>query len=152
MVALQDFPHASLLLPSVTASDSETPCVCAVPSDQPKSLAIDFCSQNLLLSSGIAFRSDCQMTGRGSNLDSNLNSAFWPTSCMALMLWNPWINCVEFEFFSGLLKMPKLRQGMSCFQPSCPRLPVRPAHAVLEHCPKSLVIDFAVKSWLKTFC
>ena len=24
---------------------------------------------------GLAFRSDCQMTGRGSNLDSNLNSA-----------------------------------------------------------------------------
>ena len=27
---------------------------------------------------------DCQMTGRSSNLDSNLNSATWPTSCKGL--------------------------------------------------------------------
>ena len=43
-----------------------------------------FCIQNLWLSSGIAWRSDCQMTGRGWNLDSNLTyAAWWPwhTSC-----------------------------------------------------------------------
>ena len=51
----------------------------------PKELGHWFCSQNLLLSSGIAFRSDCQMTGRGSNLDSNLNSAAWPTGCKGLI-------------------------------------------------------------------
>ena len=46
----------------------------------PKNSAIDFqCSQIIQLSSGIAFGSDCQMTGRGSNLESNLNSAAWPT-------------------------------------------------------------------------
>ena len=28
-----------------------------------------------------SLRRDCQMTGRGSNLDSNLNSAAWPISC-----------------------------------------------------------------------
>ena len=28
-----------------------------------------------------SLRRDCQITGRGSNLDSNLNSATWPTSC-----------------------------------------------------------------------
>ena len=37
-----------------------------------KSLAIDFAVK---LCSGIAFWSDCQMTSRDSNLDSNLNSA-----------------------------------------------------------------------------
>ena len=41
----------------------------------PKELCHWFCSQNLRLSSGIAFRSDCRMICRGSNLDSNLNSA-----------------------------------------------------------------------------
>ena len=42
-----------------------------------------FCSQNLMLqlSSGIAFVSDWQMTDRGLNLDSTLNSAAWPTCC-----------------------------------------------------------------------
>ena len=53
----------------------------AVPDRGPKSSAIDFCSQLYRLSSGRAFGSDCQMTGRGLNLDSNLNSAAWPTSC-----------------------------------------------------------------------
>ena len=41
-------------------------------------------SQNLLLSSGIAFGSDFQMTSKGWNLNLNLNSASWlswPTSC-----------------------------------------------------------------------
>ena len=40
---------------------------------RPQELGHWFCSQNLRLSSGIAFESDCQMTGRGSNLDSNSN-------------------------------------------------------------------------------
>ena len=40
-----------------------------------------FCPLNLRLPSGTAFESDCQMTGRGSNLDSNVKSASWPTSC-----------------------------------------------------------------------
>ena len=57
------FPHANLLLPAATAADSETPCVCARQSDQRK---ITFWN---------SLRRDCQMTGRGSNLDSNLNSA-----------------------------------------------------------------------------
>ena len=48
---------------------------------QPQELVHWFSSQNLRLSSGIAFGSDFQMTGRGSNLDSNLNSAAWPTGC-----------------------------------------------------------------------
>ena len=60
-------------------------CVCARPSDQPKlagarpkELDHWFCSQDLRLSSWIAFASDCQMTCRYSNLDSNVNSAAWP--------------------------------------------------------------------------
>ena len=64
-----------------------------------------FCSQSLQWFSGIAFDSDCQMTCRASALPSNLDSANWPTNCKGLfdVLWNPWINCVEFEFFLGLL-------------------------------------------------
>ena len=46
----------------------------------PQELGHWFCSQKWL-SSGIALKSDCQMTGRGSNLDSNLNSAPWPKGC-----------------------------------------------------------------------
>ena len=40
-----------------------------------------FWSKNLQLPSGIAFGSDCQMICRALNLDSNLNSAAWPTGC-----------------------------------------------------------------------
>ena len=47
----------------------------------PQELCHWFCSQSLLLSSGISFGIDCQMICRGSNLESNLNSAAWPTSC-----------------------------------------------------------------------
>ena len=49
----------------------------------PQELGPWFCSQNLWFSSGKAFWSDCQMTGRGSNLDStwNLNSCTWPRDC-----------------------------------------------------------------------
>ena len=42
---------------------------------------------------------DWQMTGRGSNLDSNLNSAAWPTNCKSFYsLGNHSINCVKFQF------------------------------------------------------
>ena len=41
----------------------------------PKMFSIDFCSQNLQLSFEIAVESNRQMTSRGLNLDSNLNSA-----------------------------------------------------------------------------
>ena len=47
----------------------------------PQELSHSFCSQNLQLSSGIAFGSDCQMASRGLNLDSNLKSAAWPKGC-----------------------------------------------------------------------
>ena len=40
---------------------------------QPQEPGYRLCSQNLRLSSRIFFGSDCQLTGRGSNLDSNLN-------------------------------------------------------------------------------
>ena len=48
---------------------------------QSQELGLGFSSQNLRLSSGTAFGSDGQITDRGSNFDSNLNSAAWPTSC-----------------------------------------------------------------------
>ena len=44
---------------------------------------------------------DCQTTGWGSNLDSNLN----------YHLRNHSINCVEFEFFLSPLLMPNLSQA-----------------------------------------
>ena len=46
----------------------------------PQELGHWFCSQKWL-SSGIALESGCQMTCRGSNLDSNLNPAAWPKGC-----------------------------------------------------------------------
>ena len=85
--AVACFHQASLSLPAATFLCLSSPIwpAQAVPERGPKSSANDdghwFCRQNLQLSSGIAFGSDCQMIGRGSNLDSNLNSAAWPTGC-----------------------------------------------------------------------
>ena len=64
-------------------------CVCASPSYQRKQsrradprawqlISITF--WNSLAEPSESLR-DCQRTCRGSNLDSNLNSAAWPTSC-----------------------------------------------------------------------
>ena len=47
----------------------------------PQELSHWLCTQILQSSSGITYRNDCQMTGRCSYLDSNLNSAAWPTIC-----------------------------------------------------------------------
>ena len=83
------FPQASLSRPAATAADSETPCVCARPSDphwhkQNRRAAPRAWLLTLPSKPSINFwnslRRDCQMTGRGSNMDSNLNSAAWPTS------------------------------------------------------------------------
>ena len=71
---LQDWAKRWALL--WTAIESETPSVCARPSYPscagalPQELCHWIRSQNLRSSSGIAFGSDCQMTSRGSNLDS----------------------------------------------------------------------------------
>ena len=74
------FRNASRSLHVATAADSEMQCVC-LP-DQPMlcqraATAIDFAIKTfnyyLKLPSGLW--SDCQMTGRGSNLGSNLKSA-----------------------------------------------------------------------------
>ena len=73
---------------------------------------------NLWFPSGIALGSDCQMTGRGSNLDSNLNSAAWPTGCTGFICsivskWTVWsLNS---------LKTPKLRTTASWYCPDCPK-------------------------------
>ena len=86
------FPQASRSRPAATAADSETPCVCARPSDPRKqSWRVAPRAWPLILPSkpSIAFWNslwrDCQMTGRGSNLDSNLNSAAWPMSCQGFI-------------------------------------------------------------------
>ena len=86
--AVACFPQASLSLPAATAADSETLCVCARPSDPRKQswraaprawpLILPFKPSITFWNS---LRRDCQMTCRGSNLDSNLNCAAWPTSC-----------------------------------------------------------------------
>ena len=77
---------------SEPAADSETPCVCARPSDlrQPCRSAAPRAWPLILPSKpSITFWNslwrDCQMTGRGSNLDSNLNSAAWPMSCQGFI-------------------------------------------------------------------
>ena len=69
-----------------------------------------FCIQNLRLSSGMAFRCDCQMTGRGLNLDSKTWTLPPDQRVVRLyLLLNPRIIWMEFEFVLGLLKTPKLR-------------------------------------------
>ena len=88
------FPQASRLLPAPTSAESTADSVLSPkrpvfvlayqtgPSCAwvlPPELDHWFCSQNFLLSSGIALGNNCQMTCRGLNLDSNLNSAAWPT-------------------------------------------------------------------------
>ena len=116
------FPQASLLLSNyclqwlqptqkrpvfVLACPTSGPsCAPALPKEPHYWL---FCSQNLWLPSWIAFRSDCQMTCRGSNLDLNFNSAAWTTSCHGLSalksqnnLCGVWIVLTSL----GLLKNP----------------------------------------------
>ena len=86
------FPQESLSRPAATAADSEKPCVCARLSylrKQSQRAAPRAWPLILSSNSSITFRNslgrDCQMTGRDSNLDSNLNSATWPTSCKGFM-------------------------------------------------------------------
>ena len=86
------FPQASRSLPAVTAADLETPCVCARQSCLPKQSRRAAPRVWLLIlpsKPSITFwnslQRDCQMTGRGSKLDSNLNSATWPTSCKSFI-------------------------------------------------------------------
>ena len=77
------FHQASWSRPAATAANPKRPsgCFCARLSDKPK-----LCqsaaprAQPLILQSkpSTVF---CQMTGRGSNLGSNLNSAAWSTGC-----------------------------------------------------------------------
>ena len=92
-------------------------CQCA--GALPKELSTWFCSQNLWFSSGIAYWSDCQMTGRGLNLDSNLNSTTWLQVVKVLFalkaqnqLYGVWI----------LFETQKLRSAVSQYQPSSSRL------------------------------
>ena len=81
MVAL--FPQVSCSLPAATAAQQQQfwkhPCLCSpvqLAGALPQELGHWFCSQKIWLSFEILFGCDCQMTYRGSNLDSNLNSAY----------------------------------------------------------------------------
>ena len=49
----------------------------------------------------------------------------WSTRYRFYLLHNAWWNCVEFQLFSSLLKMLKLRQAKEEFQCSSPRLDVQ---------------------------
>ena len=71
-------------------------CTCAHPSIPPKCarelpkehyhwLCVAVKKNLRFFFSEIAFRSDCQMTCRGSKLDSTLNSTAWLTSCEGFM-------------------------------------------------------------------
>ena len=86
----------------------------AVQGRGPKSPAIMshwLCSQNFSsqLSSGIAFGSDCHITCRGSILDSNLNSAAWPTSFKGFICSKSLNELCGVWILLGLLKMQKSR-------------------------------------------
>ena len=122
------FLQASRLLPTATVADSETPCVCARPSDPPKQCRRAAQRAWLLILPSLPsitfwnrLQRDCQMTGRGSNLDSNLNSAAWSTGCKGFIC-SEAPKCVEFEFFLSSLKTPKLRTSLRGYQPLSPRL------------------------------
>ena len=70
--------HSETEMPSVWLRNAQ--CVCFPFTLRPTpptqwSSAINFRSQNIPLSSGIALGSNCRMTGRGADLDSTLNSA-----------------------------------------------------------------------------
>ena len=86
-------------------SDPLKLCLSAAQRLSDQELVNWFGSQNLRLSSGIAFHNDCQMACRGSNLDStgNLNSAAWPMGYRDFICSETpeesSINCVDFEFF-----------------------------------------------------
>ena len=108
------FPQARLSRPALNAADSETLCVCACPSDQPKlCLTAAPSARPLILQSKPStifwnsLRRECQMTGMDSNLDSNLYSAAWTTSLKVLWplklqhkLWGVWILLVWILFNS----------------------------------------------------
>ena len=68
------FPQASLSLEQRMPPTRKGP-VFMLARAVPMRFSIDFCSQNLQLSFEIAVESNRQMTSRGLNLDSNLNSA-----------------------------------------------------------------------------
>ena len=90
----------------------------------PQELGHWFCSQNLRLSSGIAFGSDYQMTCRGSNFDSNLNFAAWPLGLEVLSALKPQNNpCGVWILFRSAETL-KSRTAVSRYQPSSTRLPM----------------------------
>ena len=70
---------------SSDCADSKMPCVCARPSNQlqqclrvaPRAWPLIFPSKSSITLWN-SLQTDCQMISRGSNLDSNLNSAAWP--------------------------------------------------------------------------
>ena len=88
------FSKAVLFLPLVTAADSEASCVCVCLSEQqterkctaPRVKSLTLHSQPCGTGLEIYF----QMISKGSNLDSNLNSAPWTTSssCHWLTVFN----------------------------------------------------------------
>ena len=93
---LQTLKHPVFVLASQTSASKAR--------EWPQELGCWSSSLNLLLPSRTAFEIDGQMTGRGSNLDSNLNSATWPTSCEGfLAVWS-------LNFFLSQLLMPNLSQ------------------------------------------
>ena len=91
----------------------------------PKSVAIWFCSNNLRLSSWIAVESACQMTNRGSNLDSNLISAAEPPDQWVLEVLSAPKPPNKVQWICGvwiLFRRPELRTAVSRYQPSSTRL------------------------------
>ena len=99
-------------------------CLSAAPRAQPLILQS---KPSIFFSSSLQESGDCHITCWGLNLDSKLNSAAWLTSFKFYLLRNPWISFAEFEFFQGPSKMPKLRQALSCWQPSSPSMPKYPS-------------------------
>ena len=151
------FPKASQSRPAATASDSGTPCVCDSPSDPSK-----LCQGAALRAWPLILRSKPSIVFWNSlrewlpddrqRLELGLKLELYRLTSDQRRFYlpqNPNINCVEFEFCLGPLKISKSRQVVSPFQPSSPRLAGPPYWASLSHHCQSGAVTIAALASLR---
>ena len=114
---LSQYCKSSLSLPAATVADS---CLSYQPKQcrraAPRAWQLILPSKPLIAFWNSLWR-DCQMTGRGSILDSNLKSAAWPTSWKRFYsLRHHSINYLEYEFFFQVfvVSCKKWHENFSC--------------------------------------
>ena len=153
------FPRTSQSRPSTTATDLETPCVCARHDRCPKSSAIDFAVETFvcLLEMPIArWQAGARTRTQTWTLqqDQRVVEVFKLSAPKSQnKLCGVWILLVS-------LKMPKLRTGVSWYQPSSTRLSQFSfAHACLNErvttCPlneRTSLPQWESHQWEEWFC